>query len=214
MKHYSIDRWVDFSRDLVEQAERAAMQQHLESGCAKCQRTSDVMGKLAETTEADPTYEAPLDVLHRAKAIFSPRHDEPRETLNRVLAHLVYDSLRDPLPAGVRSGDRPAQALYEAADYSLDVHVSREHVSREHSAPRMVLVGQIADRREPGKWLADTPVSLKSDEGIAAQSVSNRFGEFHLEYAPQEDLQLEIVVDADSTIEVPLQQGSCQGSLP
>jgi hypothetical protein len=37
MKHYSLDRWVDFARGVIGDRERAAMQSHLDEGCPICQ---------------------------------------------------------------------------------------------------------------------------------------------------------------------------------
>ena len=36
MKHFAIEQWVDFSRDLIEQKDRSQMQEHLTAGCNAC----------------------------------------------------------------------------------------------------------------------------------------------------------------------------------
>lgn len=209
MKHVETGLLVDYSRGLATQADRAALEAHLASGCQSCQRQSSVLGRLAATTEAEVEYEPPPDVVRRAKGIFpSRRPKQKRDSFRTILARMIYDSVLDPLPAGVRSKDRPSQALYEAADYAVDLHMSREQVSREHGAPRMVVVGQIADRRRPGRWVADMPVVLVSGKEVAARGLSNEFGEFHLEYVPKDDLQLQIAVEADKRIEVSLPKAS------
>ena len=209
MKHVETGLLVDYSRGLAGEADRAALEAHLASGCQSCKRQASVLGTLATTAGAETDYVPPPNVVRRAKEIFpSRRPKEKREGFRTIMARLIYDSVLDPLPAGVRSKDRPSQVLYEAADYAVDLHMSREQVSREHGAPRMVVVGQIADRRQPGKWVADMPVVLMSGREVAARGLSNEFGEFHLEYVPRDDLQLQIAVEADKRIEVSLPKAS------
>ena len=48
-----------------------------------------------------------------------------------VEARLVYDSARDPVPAGLRSTYRPSQVLYEAEDYCLDLQLSLDQLQVE-----------------------------------------------------------------------------------
>ena len=211
-EHFAKDRWVDYTRGLSRDQERTAMEGHLSSGCTKCRRTAELLGKLAAAALAEAEYQPPPSVLRRAKAIFPrPGGSESAETPARILARLIYDSFRDPLPAGMRAGDRPSQALFEAEDYSLDLHLSRERVDRERGEPRMVLVGQIADRKKPGKRMADLPVLLVSGRRVAARGVSNEMGEFHLEYDPRQRLRLRIPVAGRKHIEIPLPRSNQWG---
>lgn len=79
------------------------------------------------------------------------------------------------------------QTLFEAGDYSVDVR--QEH---ERGSARVTMVGQVASRKEPGQALAGVPVVLYSGNSVLARTVSTRYGEFHLEYAPARDLRLEV----------------------
>jgi hypothetical protein len=202
-QHYESDRWVDYSRGLGE-ADRTEMEAHLASGCTSCQRKADVLGKLAVTARAEAEYQPPTSVMRRAKAVF--RRPERAEGPVQILARLVYDSFRDPLPAGMRAADRPSQALFEAEDYALDLHLNRERADRERGGPKMVLVGQIADRKKPGSRMSEVPVLLMSGKQVAARGLSNDLGEFHLEYDPQERLHLQIPVARGKQINIQLPQ--------
>lgn len=202
MSHYESEHWADFARDLTSEEERRSMSAHLQAGCERCRRKAELLGELAATRESERRYDPPAEVMRLARAIYQ-RPSRP-EKLSSILARLVYDSMRDPLPAGMRSSDRPSQVLYEAGDYLLDLHVNRERTSREHGAPRMVLVGQLASRKRPGARLGDVPVLVKSGEDVAASATSNRLGEFHVEYSPGRGLRLEIPVGKGRKIEVPL----------
>jgi hypothetical protein len=208
MKHYETERWVDFARGLSGDAERAAMQAHLAAGCRQCGRRAELLGELAAMAHADLEYEPPADVMRMARSIFQAPHPAEEPSTARILATLIYNSVRDPLPAGMRTSDRPSQVLYEAEDYMLDLHVNKERTSRESGAPRMVLVGQIASRKDPGRPLAELPVVLKAGRKVAARGVANSLGEFHLEFVPTAGLRLEIPVESGRTIEVELPQES------
>jgi hypothetical protein len=101
---------------------------------------------------------------------------------------LVFDSFREPLPAGVRSQHRVSrQTLYEAGDYAVDLR--QEH---ERGGARVTMVGQVASRKEPGRALAGVAVVLSSGSSVLAKTVSNEFGEFQMEYPPARDLRLDI----------------------
>jgi hypothetical protein len=202
MRHYQTEKWVDFARGVLDESARAAMAAHLAAGCDRCRRKAELLGELAEVTENDPEFEPPESVLRMAHAIYQ-RPERP-ESLVRILARVVYDSLNSPLPAGVRSSDRPSQVLYEAGEFVIDVQVNRERAGREPTAPRMVVVGQIASRARPAERLADVPVVLVSEGQIAASGLSNSLGEFSLEFDPARDVRLEIPVDGGRTIEAAL----------
>src|SRR5437879_12434920 len=105
-------------------------------------------------------------------------------------ARLLHDSFREPLPAGLRTQQRLSrQYLYQAGDYSLDVRLENERGS-----PRVALVGQIQNRKQPGKRLGSVPVQLPSGKPVLAQATSNSPGEFQMEDDPHKHLRLYVPV--------------------
>ncbi|MBZ5523293.1 MAG: hypothetical protein LAP21_13735 [Acidobacteriia bacterium] len=120
------------------------------------------------------------------KAMFALNRQPRVSAVRRILATLVYDSLNDPQPAGVRMGHQISRhVLFDAGDYSVDLRF--EH---ERGSASMVLVGQIANRRTPEKMMSHFPVILLSGNQELSRSLSNSFGEFQLEYTPREELHL------------------------
>jgi hypothetical protein len=191
LTHYDQARWVDFVRGLIAGSERHAMQAHLDSGCRRCHPVVQRFRTLAEVTSGDSKWEAPEGVVQTAKAFFALQRPEKVHILPRVLARLVFDSFRDPLPAGVRMQHRLSrQALYEAGRYSVDVRLEHEKGSR-----RVTLLGQIGDREQPGQGLADVPVWLVSGKRVLARALSNTFGEFQMDYEPARRLRLYVPVE-------------------
>jgi len=188
MNHFDISKWADFVRGLIEESAQAAMERHLASGCRKCRHTAELLRKLVTAARNDS--QVPDYALRCARAIFLLQQPENIQILPRIPARLLYDSFREPLPAGLRTQQRLSrQVLYQAGDYSLDLRLENERGS-----PWVVLVGQIQNRKQPGKLLGEVPVLLVAGNKILARVVSNSLGEFQIEYAPQKHQRLYVPV--------------------
>ena len=190
MNHFDISKWADFVRGLIEESAQVAMERHLASGCRKCRHTAELLRKLVTAARNDSQVQVPDYALRCARANFFLQQPEKVQILPRIPARLLYDSFREPLPAGLRSQQRlNRQALYQAGDYWLDLRLENERGSS-----RVALVGQIQNRKQPGKWVEDVPVLLVSGKKILAHAVSNSLGEFQMEYAPQKHQRLYVPV--------------------
>src|SRR3989454_4102066 len=186
MKHLDLIQLTDYIRGATAEAQAAAMEAHLASGCQKCRLTADLLHKLAAAARSDSQVQVPDYALRCARAIFLLQQPEKVQILPRIPARLLYDSFREPLPAGLRTQQRLSrQYLYQAGDYSLDLRLENERGS-----PRVALVGQIQNRKQPGKRLGSVPVQLLSGKQVLAQATSNSLGEFQMEYEPSKHLRL------------------------
>jgi hypothetical protein len=191
MKHPTIWQWTDFARGMVEGSARSAMEAHLSSRCSHCERIVNVMHGVAVTARAEAAYEPPDHAIRYARAIYSLNRPESF-SFPRLIARLVHDSGRAPLLAGMRSqGSLSRHALYEAGNYYLDVQLEQQPGSGLVS-----LTGQIADRSKPAASTADLPVWLMERKRLVASTLSNQFGEFHLDYAPARTLRLQVPLPA------------------
>ncbi len=195
MKHFGIDKWTDFVRGLVEDSARVAMERHLASGCRKCRHTADLLHKAAVAAHRDSKVQVLEYAVRSARAIFILQLPEKVRLLCRAPARFLYDSFREPLPAGVRTQQRLSrQALYQAGDYSLNLRLENES-----GTSRVTLVGQIQNRKRPSNWLGGVPILLVSGKQILAQAVSNSLGEFQMEYEPSKHLRLYVPVRRPAT---------------
>ena len=182
-------------RDVIGPAERVVMEKHLSSGCRKCQRTAELLYKLRACADADAQYQVPEYALHCARAIHLLQQPEKVHILPRINPTLIYDSFRDPLPAGVRTQQRIIrQTLYQAKEYSLDLRL--EH---ERGSAAVTLIGQVANQKEPNKHVAGVPVFLLCGKVVVAHAVSNQFGEFHMAYEPKRRLRLYVAVKGNGS---------------
>src|SRR3989442_11143239 len=191
MKHFEVAEWTDFVRGLVEKSARLPMEHHLASGCRKCRHTADLLRKLVTAVRNDSQVQVPDYALRCARVFFLLQQPEKIQILPRIPAQLLYDSFREPLPAGLRTQQRLSrQYLYQAGDYSLDLRLENER-----GTSRVALVGQIQNRKQAGKRLGGgVPGLLVSGKMILAHARSNSLGEFKMECAPQNTQRLYVAV--------------------
>ncbi len=202
MSHFECGEWVDYIRGLVSEQDRLAMRAHLLSPCQKCGKTVESLRKLAVILGEENRYEVPAHVIRGVRAVYGLQQPERVYVLPRIVGRLVYDSFRQPLPAGLRSRHRLSrQALYKAAHYSLDLRLERHH-----GGGGVTLVGQVANERDPARPPADLPVFLMSGKRIVARTFSNAYGEFQLNYQPARHLRLYVQANQElgKHIEVPM----------
>ena len=209
MGHYDVGEWADFVRNLVTGARRSEMTQHLTSGCAECNANVAFLRQVAGAAETDRSYESPSAGLAEAARRVFPGAKDRREhagwmpALEALIARLTFDSAAQLHPAGAR-GDRPAsrQLMYQAGDYWVDLRLDRARNSM-----RVILVGQVANQKDPLLQMARLPVFVMAGRKIVSETASNEFGEFSLEFLPRQDLRLCVqVTQAGVQLEVPLKR--------
>jgi CheY-like chemotaxis protein len=114
----------------------------------------------------------------------------PKELLQRAArkASLVFDSFRQPTPAGVRVvGPSARRLLYKAGRYLVLLRLEPGADSA-----RLSLVGQIVDEGFPKKPLHDLAVLVSRGGKTVDRTLTNRFGEFLLQPEPVKDLRLSV----------------------
>jgi len=192
VRHFDITEWADYVRDAIPAEQRQQMLAHLQKGCARCERTKGLLSKFAAICLREASYLVPRDVEQQVKAMIGLAKAPRRSALQRVWASLIYDSVNDPQPVGVRGTHQiNRQVLFHAGDYSVDLRF--EH---EKGSASMVLVGQIANQKTPDEMLANLPVILVAGNREVTRSISNTFGEFQLEYVPESDLRLLVPLES------------------
>jgi hypothetical protein len=185
MNDYGITQWVDYARGVVPAAERERMQRHLAGGCRECREMAEFCEKVSRTGAAMMRIEVPESAVRQVKAIFPPRAKTAKRSF-LLPAQLIFDSFLSPVPAGLRASWQVGwQGLYKAGDCSLDLRIEPEL-----KTSRAAVIGQITSATLPESEMTNVPVFLKSGKNVVASTVSNRFGEFQIEYEQQARLQL------------------------
>jgi CheY-like chemotaxis protein len=104
------------------------------------------------------------------------------------VVRLIFDSFRDPLPAGLRASEaRGRRVLYAYGSLTVDLWIRPEEGSH-----RATLEGQILDVGKPSRRFENTAVALHGQKGPVAQATTNEFGEFHLDFEIQPKVGLRI----------------------
>jgi hypothetical protein len=200
--HYAIDQWADFTRGLLVGEKRTEMQEHLESGCQRCRQLADFTARLSFCSAGLAANPVPEPVVRRARAIFPVRAPDRSKRGSRLPVELVFDSFLAPAPVGLRATWQQAwQGLYRAGDCSLDLRIEPELKSS-----RAAVIGQIASQVLPQRDLSSLPVYLSAGNVVVAETLSNLFGEFQLEYDQGPRLKVCIELRDSKSIELPLRK--------
>jgi hypothetical protein len=201
MRHYTLAQWVDFSRGVIATTDIGRMTDHLAAGCDRCRRDADFLEEVGVVCNRLDTQRVPDSVTRLAKAIFPVRLPSRPTRGTRLPIELIYDSFLVPAPAGLRATWQVGwQGLYHAGDCSVDLRIEPELKSTRAS-----VIGQITNHVVPEVEMSNLPVILRAGKQIVAETLSNRFGEFQMEYELQSRLKLCITLEDRGThIQVPL----------
>lgn len=199
--HLTATDATEFVRGVASPAVRRRIEEHLAAGCARCARSLAVIEKIAVTAREEARWEPPAGVLERAMDIFAilARRVEPLR--HRLVARLVFDSLRQPLPAGVRASNSVTRhVLYRTGDFFIDLRLDAEQGAR-----RVSIVGQVSPREPSRRTALETVSVLLTDRrSVLTQAPVNKFGEFHFDYETHAQLRLRILFGEQTGLDVPL----------
>jgi hypothetical protein len=192
--HFSEAFWVDFVRDVVSPTTKKAMQQHMDAACNECMTTLQMWQSVVAIAENEMTLAPPEDIVRVVRSQFAAVSHEVSRWIR-----LLFDSDLQPVTAGVRGSVSPRQFLYETDDYYIDLRLEPRKES-----DRACVVGQVLNRT--GKdWLVDG-IAVRLQEGTLsiAETATNKFGEFQLEFDVIKDLSLSIGAEEENVIVLPL----------
>lgn len=199
MRHYSLEKWVDFARNVLREDEKVEMQSHLETGCAECSKELAIWQHLQRLARRESAYTPSEGAVRTVNASFINRSTGQSSHAKSQIASLLFDSFRGPLLTGVRSaGSASQQLLYGSGDYRIDVRTEPQMDSE-----KVILIGQVLNSADPDEPLSAARVSLLKGRKILAESVTSEFGEFQIECDLQGGIRL--VVTLSDRQEVSLQ---------
>jgi hypothetical protein len=198
-QHFSEEDWVDFARAQGNLEQRARVVRHLEAGCPRCAQTLRIWAAVLSVAEQKASCPPPEQTIANLKKQFARQKPKGlRERLASEVA-LVFDSFRQPLPAGVRASGLlpPRYLLYKAGRYAIRVRVEPTAASNN-----CTIVGQILDEQEPTRALRDIAVLAMKGTRTLGRTLTNQLGEFQLEPDAAGSLQLSVGVPEIGTFTV------------
>jgi hypothetical protein len=204
MEHFSTQNWVDFVRNAGDPATGSAIQQHIDDACAQCTKSMNLWRFVMEQAQQFNGNEPPESALLAVKASFRLRNVIPFPSGKLELATLQFDSNRQPLAAGVRSGHGSArQLLYKSGSICIDMRMQPTPGSES-----VVLMGQLLDSLNPGQGIGGIPVSLLSMGDTVSRKQTNLDGEFDFGLESGHEMQLVFGIGASRTIVVAVPEGA------
>lgn len=189
MRCVEIEQLLDMAQGRAEGAMADRIQVHLASGCARCQDNWDWIQKIVRLTATDDSVEPPRRVLDRAIRLFEVHGPQRKPSvLERMVASLVFDSLAQAQPVGVRQAEPAArQYVYRANDWDVDLSFE---VGEE---PETInITGQVLKSETAAEEVANIPVHLGQEGKILASTVTDRLGEFTFDHVASGTYDLSI----------------------
>lgn len=199
MAHFSAEAWADFSRGINQSEASVAIQEHLLAGCAECLRASESWTKVRSLAAAESAYVVPGDAVRMVKLQFEIMQGQAAQ--DYAPGTLVFDTLSQLATVGVRSsGVHARQVVYEADDLTVDMRFDRKPPSS-----RVCVIGQVLAKGASQEQLDNATVILWTEKGEPIMAVkTTTFGEFQLEFEPQNHLRLSIEASGHRPVRIPL----------
>ena len=196
--HFDDDAWLSFVRGVLPAHQVRVMRAHLDHSCVECLQTHQNWKRFLEIAAREVPDVAPDSAARFIKEAFTlPRRIPFREGL-ALVAERVFDSLQDPLPAGIRgSGTFPRQLLYEAGGYLIDLWLEQS------KGGKGTLTGQVVQA-----WTEEASrcagVVLVRESVVLRQTIANSIGEFQFDCESWDNLKICVGIWDGTFIEVPL----------
>ncbi len=190
--HFDLTDWVDHARDLGDDATRKARQEHLDGSDDKSADFVDALRQVGSVMRADAIDPPPEESVRAAKLI------------------PVMALRRPPTPAGpVDSADLGARHLPISGEahrirYQIDGNEIDLRVELRGSDPGTVIVGIITRLGPPLEAISGAPVHLLSAGETLASTLTNSFGELHIETNLETGLELRVLLSDRRRIDIPL----------
>jgi hypothetical protein len=196
VKHFSDAAWADFARNVIPAASRQAMQRHIDEGCEKCTASVAIWQGVKAITSQESMYTPPADLVRVVKSQMTAL--TPQTSMSKGI-RMLFDSMLQPLTAGVRGSVAARQFLYETDDYYIDLRLEPRD-PQEHSC----VVGQVLNRSGQERAAQGVAIYLREGKQPIAQTATNQFGEFQLEFDATGEICISISRGQHDEIILPL----------
>jgi hypothetical protein len=115
-------------------------------------------------------------------------------------AHVLFDSLREPALAGVRSSIKSSrQITVEAEPFVIDLQLESDSVRQ-----RILLTGQVLNSQNAQTKINGADVVLLSADNFVQKTKANELGEFYLDFRRDQNLRLFINIPGERAIGIAL----------
>ncbi|PYR38428.1 MAG: hypothetical protein DMF89_09365 [Acidobacteria bacterium] len=196
-EHFAAEDWADFVRQVTSEDQTRLMNGHLHDGCPVCTKAHHDWHSIRERAERDAVNEVPEASIRVAKATFAIQKTPSPFMRAFDAVKVLFDSHALPVTAGVRSagGGRGRKVLYHMGDFLVDVQIQATREGRRTS-----VVGQVLCTRAYPESVYGVPVVFLRDSSVIGKCLTNRLGEFQLEFeGPSENLSVALGLREEGT---------------
>ena len=199
-KHFTAEQWIDFVNGRFSSEQTQMMQRHLGAGCGKCSKVLEVWTRVRQLANRESKFEVPESAVHHVRNAFALM-TEPQKSKRRFeIPRLVFDSLWQPAPVGVRSApSAPRQVLYSTGAIAIEMRLEPALNSE-----LVNVTGQVSNAALKGEGLAGISVLVNSIKRKLAEARTNQFGEFQLSFVPETGLRIFFAVENGKNLSIPL----------
>jgi Putative zinc-finger len=184
MKHFAAENLAEYARGMLSMAQAEEIKHHLDA-CEKCLKASEIWRAVVEIGQKEKHYQPTNGAIRRVEAAFRAIHNSKQ--LHGMQARLIFDSMIEALPVGVRNSMAASRQLqYEAGPSLIDIVLNRPG---SESAP-IFLTGQIATPDDSAKTVTGFEVFLLRGQRLAAQTMISDEGEFQFQIAAGKNWKL------------------------
>jgi hypothetical protein len=188
MRHFTLEEWADFARNVASPENTGEMQQHLAGGCGSCAQTLETMTSVATIGAREGNYEPPANAVRMSKLLMASQRPKAVKARVPEMWPLVFDSFLQPAMAGVRVAMTTSrQLLYRQGNCCIDIRLEYAMGAND-----MSIIGQVLNSGQPGRGPGEIPVELLSGERTIASTATNNFGEFQFLFPVAGDLQVRV----------------------
>jgi hypothetical protein len=200
-EHYAAEQWADFVNGQLTEKQNRDMQDHLDTGCQACSKSSEVWRGISATARRESLYEAPEWAQRYVRNAFAvAARPRPAVRTKLRIPRLVLDSFWQPAPVGIRSAAvAPRHLLYKSEEISIELQIEPELESDKVS-----IAGQVSNMALGGEGLGEIPILLIGAQGEVVRAFTNKLGEFRLSVAPEKGLQFAVDMANGEQIAIPL----------
>lgn len=188
MKCPGFEQLIDYCDGILMNSDAERVAAHLATGCQKCASDRRWYERVRNLAARDVAVEPPPWVLKRALKLFErePAPHDSVDLLGRLVASLMFDSLLQPVVAGVRSAEiSDRQLLYRAGPFSIDLQIAFSDQSTAE------LNGQVLRESESGfESVAALPLELTRKGKKIQSTATNEVGEFTIKAVKVSDYDL------------------------
>src|SRR5438034_9186745 len=101
MKHFALEDWADFARQVIDSERKAAMQRHLDEGCEDCRKAMLMWRNVSEISSREAAYQPPESSIRVAKAYFAAYGSYRQPSPFTKIARLTLDTSGQAVPSGI-----------------------------------------------------------------------------------------------------------------